>query len=1279
MNTITYDELLVSKILALFHDPPNKSLIITRAITGATKSEKHLLYKRFGRDLKAPLCEVYNKDRMSKHELEAMLILQELLYKTCLGDYVFTVTGKEYEGFSRLLERVKGADSIASSFDRWISDQLSTGRKGGSDIFRGVLLGLLNTFNPILLMYYTRARKKLSDIFDKYYNIYEDVLGNEIYDINYYVRKLIGIIRDVCQGTPCLNVILHVLENIVEPLWYEVYPRIVIPADTRSPTHSLFDHLYATAMTVNIVADVHRGRRGRKYKLSGWFVGLSVGGLHEWLSGSRKLSDLWVSSWLATAMVWYTVKELVWCLGGDILLSPGFRWNHFYYSLLKEKLSDKFNVLEKLLREYAFYEGFPYYAWIPASIIMVLPSNITVSGGKDILCYYDDECREIIHVLNSREDKGVEEYLRKRFNEAWSKVVDVVISVLTRKGVRIGEWLKNLRINGLLSEPPLELAVVVEKVGNGHSYLPLDTAKKLYAEKYNKVVVELDRSARKSLPVWARNNILLELTRGDVKLSECSLVDGGASRDIGKHRWRHCSVCGYAPAILHVPGMDLPNGEVSREYKEWAYKSLCIEDEDFERCWRKWRPVFRPGERLCPYCLIKRLASLPEFFSEIAEKLVGYRPPKNREIVFPSTSDVAALAVKIALLKAVIESLNKDSLERVLSEVTGKELLDATSLRGVIETLSVELERSRLHTDLKNLLDRVIVKDSYTDNDLNGILKGVEKLVHKRYWTPRLLRYHVHELFKLVKERHEEGRIKPLELLFVAAILLFVDAEIEEALLENSPRAHRVRELLRRIANALEKVFDREEWVKDVVEALTNPRIYYGLIAFDVDGLGSLRRGIITSPINKEYPLSVGKYLDMIRLSVYVSIGMANKRSMKRSSACTLNKQMILKIKDIEDPKSRYRDLVKWCGSLLVSPSYHYALANSVSYTLLRTAIVAERLGGIPVYMGGDEGLVIAPTWLPWSLVHRRSLGYRSEVVNTLQVGKDDDFEELDKFVSPNPSAIIALLVKRIMWSSSSATPGFHPVKKLATKKDKNESKMVTMWRIPAIVSAGLSIGLRFAHYRDPMREEIRVTEHLINMVKNSGGDGVAVSYGRPGYMLTHVVRAGYLKPIVPILGFNNEARLDRIREKTIVLYNSKISELKFTDVEPIRDKIRLLVKSTGSTLALALLLQGFVEYGVFSRSILYDLDKMWGSGVDLEAVENALKGMPVKHVISIIKRLFSRNTTRNKLNTERQLKLLELFKRELGNYEDAKEAFNLFKNMYYAALMLEKSMREVR
>ena len=1108
-------DLLLAKALALMHDPPWKPL----TVSGMGKAFCN----------KRSRSRIFVSRSRRRHEIDASILAECVLDNVLLEAY-----GERLSTLGRSLRRwlsrvVRLADRKAASFDRFITSMAQyvfRRRESLRYLLSPIVLGLFNIFRPGVSALPPTPGATSARLWE--------YVDNFIIDLR---RRLAKLSCPSSSGEDIIREAYHVLSVIYEPLWHEKSGgKIWGAADTRVPHHSVFDHVYASAAALNLLAGNRSGKDGALV-VSGFLVHIGWRGLWEWIRSSRKLSDAWVASWLATAMTWYAIKDIVWCLGPDILLIPGFRWNQFYLSLLRERLGEKFDeVAGDVARNYYFWEGFPYYAWQPSDAVLLLPFADLVS---------ESGCGELGDVIGACGAKStclsgagavaeaaarLEKYLRKRLEEAWQRVVEAVMEAvsevfgegeaaelmkkavglvedvppmepavtvlpvfhigkkggyLTRIGERVVhasnevEWLKGI-VEGL---PEHVIDILKKRLDSGRwpnlgeDYL----AKFLYALAFYHLVARVGkRRLRPPMPGWARlyvdNKKLSELKKVRKDIRNLYKAD---DRD-GEKPWRSCTVCRRGMAVLEVPGRDLEDGDVSDDYKEFASK-LCGDEGDKNRCWRVWRPVFRPGERLCPHCLIKRLAGLPQVYAKVGHSLIGYEPPK--EVRFPSTDDVAALAAKISLIELAkillaiennrIDDSELDDFEKAIANALMSKAEDIKHLAASIGKDVAQLPTRSPAPSARAELAKGIL------NEKPDLKDELLTFMNKRWWTPILLWSYVRRLEKLVRK---VDRVPP----YIASLVLAADYEFYDMLRHGEGIAAELREIGEQL-NGLAKEPDAGagNYLRAMAESLTRPRLYHGIVRFDIDSVGDLLLGIIKDAGNGG-AITPTKYLK--------ELASEHKRALDHSPV-RCNERVRKSVKfmleylasgcglEIGDPYIHFMMLTG--ASNVVSPSYHYAISNSISYTLLRTAIVTQRLGGIPVFIGGDEGLILAPSWLPWELVPRgASEGYRKEVARAIQEVRDDLHEK----IAPNPAAVIAALIPRLMWASGATYPGFHPVKKRGVGD--------ALFRIPALIGTTVSVGLRYSHYRDHLYAEIAVSEALLRQAKQQG-NGVTASMGR--------------------------------------------------------------------------------------------------------------------------------------------------------------------------------------
>ena len=455
-------ELLLAKLVTLLHDPPWKPWAITGTLP-RLENEMDVIesYTCKYRSLAEKI--EFGKDRA--HERQATRLARALTFflaQCCDSPPYHNVSRTFLGGIS------KRGDVTASAFDR-IAVALSAtyckkiGVCGQRKELQTSIVGeLFGPFRPVLVWYSSPRR--------------EERLGAFRDSLARFVREALDRMYRACGcggSAGCvdgLRRVYHVLSVLYEPLWHQASQGLYRgPADTRVPTHSVFDHLYASAAAVNITT--YGGAKG----VAGFLVYVGWRGVEEWVRSARKLSDMWVASWLATAMVWHAIGGLVWCLGPDVLLLPGFRWNPFYLALLRARLGE--HVFEETVgdvaRDFYMWEGFPYYAYMPANAVLLLPvldqeaslegctederrlletlKPPTFSESANI-----DRMRKLAEQMPSMAQR-LEEALRERLREAWRRTVDALIEVVEESRMCQPGHCSLLRALRLArEEPPME-------------------------------------------------------------------------------------------------------------------------------------------------------------------------------------------------------------------------------------------------------------------------------------------------------------------------------------------------------------------------------------------------------------------------------------------------------------------------------------------------------------------------------------------------------------------------------------------------------------------------------------------------------------------------------------------------------------------------------------------------------------------------------------------------------------------------------------------------------
>jgi len=372
----------------------------------------------------------------------------------------------------------------------------------------------------------------------------------------------------------------HILYGFGELLYLKHYPNSIGPADTRVPHHTTFDHLSMTASISNWLISGEEP--------SGFLVQLELAGIQRYIQNSRKLCDLWFSSFFSSYLIWSMVEELVDKIGPDVLISPSCRWNPFYFRWLlrccrdlSENLAEELRrFLKKLSFEnlgevFSLDEPLPV---LPTSVRMILPPL------------------EVLRSLGIAEG-GIAEYFLERYRRAYSELVRLV-----KKECENDEKLREA-LEKVGDAPPLMLRCAVVRIPD-----EVGDESKEYVKRFNENLDNLISSLNAERARKLKNILEYKEDKKDIikiytffpfvglkkltekfRMSEKLKAKAPLAADFQawtEELWRrgdgfnYCTVCGEAPSILDVPRGDRSFG---------------------------W--YFDEGEHLCQFCLIKRLAA----------------------------------------------------------------------------------------------------------------------------------------------------------------------------------------------------------------------------------------------------------------------------------------------------------------------------------------------------------------------------------------------------------------------------------------------------------------------------------------------------------------------------------------------------------------------------------------------------------------------------------------------------------------------------------------------
>jgi len=451
--------------------------------------------------------------------------------------------------------------------------------------------------------------------YDKLHNIFDPVGSKELVlsdfnvvdDVSKELNNILNTISAYVDDVTFYN-ILYVAYEL---LWYErgLPPSL---ADTRIPTHTIFDHLYSCTTIANMVM-----KSSDEFKLSGFYVIIDFPGIQKFVGSGRKAGDFWASSWLLSNIMWRIAEHFARKYGFDVIISPTARLNPYTLKSVRSWLSSTgvdVKILEKILKRLkkAFagalnisldeLEEFMNQPIIPATITLLLPA-IGFKDPKDVInevskAYLSSWNSVVEEVLSELEhsDKPVEKLIYKYLSNAKD------ITSLPPHGVRI--FVVDIsKLHNTLSKcivsgdvrvcSDLGLNIDVKKLANiiensGISYDDvimillwhlISTKATELASRFGDIRTPIPR------PFWILDDTTLK------PVSDSFIEKGG---------WEPCILCSSEPAIVKLSKVVVKKD--GREEIDFAEGIEGLSGDDLI----EFKKHFKPGEALGPYCLLKR-------------------------------------------------------------------------------------------------------------------------------------------------------------------------------------------------------------------------------------------------------------------------------------------------------------------------------------------------------------------------------------------------------------------------------------------------------------------------------------------------------------------------------------------------------------------------------------------------------------------------------------------------------------------------------------------------
>ena len=936
------ERLIAAKVEALLHDPPHKSWCI-QEFAGSGN------------------CNHEERARKFKHEVLAGTILEKLVNRY----------QKEVKG------SVKQADILASGIDRWLLSLPGSlpGKKRSYVVGANIYV---NPFNPYIKL--DLGKHNIKDLDKK--------AGELAKKVNEYLKQISSCAEALSeQGVDPVLLSYYILYVLLEILHYEkeLPPSL---ADTRMPTHTIYDHLYATASMLNLLLSGDEP--------SGYIVLIDVPGIQEFISTSRKVGDYWAASFLLSLTMWKVIEKVIRAMGPDVLISPSPRMNPFVYrfllesidvarerlsSIAREECRDRMNsLLDDLKRDVSWFLGAltgggkldPYsvssHALIPATALLVLP-------------------KILINELDFRDESRIEATFSRLYSEAWEEVVNDVYSGVEKwcreprkecvkrrreacvalsifkliknvvKHPPIGSKISIVDVNSVLNklkeclkgsensckeiraERPPDKSIIEElnKEYSGFKYSTVELLARSLL--FHASIQSLASKASKtgSIPVptpfW--------IVKDDKIEPQFTTLE---KREGERDNWVPCSMCGVEPSVLRLrkrigEAVDEFNKEDLKRVVELVKETL---EEALEADANIIRGVedidsslrligFKPGESLGPYCLYKRLF----YFVSRNAKCAGGHAFGTRGFNYVrdkiySTDDISLGYLRKLLMTATGVRTDEKLMDR-LSEAICKSLA---------ERFKVKTERDKCDKATLYLITEDAIDVGLAAKQLNLSLEGFKQL-----------------LDDAIKSIISDA---------------FPEDTSEESL---SSKANEVLKTIYNISeetlNKFGKLVERtgHEYYRYLVkDGLSKANTNYLIVRADGDDVGKLHNGKLPGLNCREYSQGINEALasEGVKFKCNKTITGEECRSL-----------VLNMLKGIHGKVCRIVETL-YGQSIPVSPTYKFALSAAVMISAIKDHRFTKQLDGVLAFAGGDDLVAFTPAQkLPLTLGYR--LNYAGE------------------------------------------------------------------------------------------------------------------------------------------------------------------------------------------------------------------------------------------------------------------------------------------------------------
>jgi len=845
--------LLMLKTAALLHDPPHKSFLIVSP----------------------------HEDFRSRHEQVAKSFRSLVLNGTLLE-----LVHPQANVYTRVY------DMLASTIERKLVKYIEW-PKG----FYLPYDKLHNIFNPELVV--TRLTPP-QDLDDKVVSV-----ANEINSVLQSIEGALGSEGEVEK----LTILYNALFLLLEATWYShgLPPAL---ADTRVPTHTVFDHIYATATVANIVSGV---RENYEFDIKGLYLFIDFPGVQKFIGGGRKTGDFWAASWIASRVMWGIAERFAFSYGFDVILSPTPRLNPYAVNSLHKQLSTKVTPLEKLkgsgIKLLNTLKNYSIYPLVPATISLLLPQiddytstprslvdkvkQIYVESWTELVKEIDEKLEDAVKRSGREDGKAImDRLLLEKLREIRS-VIDVPPQGVRIYVIDVGE-LYNAVLRCLEGGPDA-CRVAGLQLGEAEFKRLEEVVMRIACRSQQRCdrVEELRRDLAFTLTWHLLHTRAVDLAKrfGEVAIPSTRpfwVYSGGSLSPVANFvgNWISCTLCGSEPAVIKLAKKPAEGGEVTFDFQrsEGIPKNVSITELEKREALENLEKLFKPGEALGPNCLLKR-AVYTAWRSEIESLL---------KIASASTEDVA-FAWRADRLYRQASSKAREIAEMFIG--AGK------VAPGVIENVA---------NAVKSLLEVKVEKD------IDIVAKSISASTGQGISSEAL----VQRLSGILVDMCSHGIINPSIVFDAIAGLL--------------PRGYRA-EVTRKTLCVV-RGFNGYR-VRELCKALEIPTTF-AIVRADADYIGDLHKGV--------KPLKLDEYMERLAKVLFNAL----KNHLPEGEASKISRG----VTEITELFNAIQ-----IDGVPVTPARTSALSLTLVLQALKDAKIIEDNNGLLVFSGGDDVLALVP------------------------------------------------------------------------------------------------------------------------------------------------------------------------------------------------------------------------------------------------------------------------------------------------------------------------------